>query len=272
MSVPPFQFTPCFSPGDVRFVSSICFPGGASGEESENESRSVVSDSFRPHGLYSPWNSPDQSAGVGLEPAYKCRRHKKCGFDPWIRKIPWRRAWQPAPIFLPGESHWNRRLRAAVHGVTESQTRLEQRSSQAPSVTPLLFGWVSSFVPCFRASLPSLKNTLPSSKFPQAPEGIHLAFPQTPNPPAHLLVWRLRWQLPVPEVKCGALHVWLVSSCQQLQDIGALSFLAFPFYRWRNWGAEKLNPVPEVTQGGARGRAETGSVSPEAALTTAPRL
>ena len=29
----------------------------------------------------------------------------RCGFDPWVRKIPWRRAWQPTPVFLPGESH-----------------------------------------------------------------------------------------------------------------------------------------------------------------------
>ena len=32
------------------------------------------------------------------------------GFDPWIRKIPWRRAWQPTPVFLPGESHGQRSL------------------------------------------------------------------------------------------------------------------------------------------------------------------
>ena len=35
---------------------------------------------------------------------------KRCGFDPWIRKIPWRRAWQPAPVFLPGKSHGQRSL------------------------------------------------------------------------------------------------------------------------------------------------------------------
>ena len=35
------------------------------GYEGESESRSVMSDSLRPHGLYSPWNSPDQNAGVG---------------------------------------------------------------------------------------------------------------------------------------------------------------------------------------------------------------
>jgi len=33
--------------------------------ESESESHSVESDSLRPHGLYSPWNSPGQNAGVG---------------------------------------------------------------------------------------------------------------------------------------------------------------------------------------------------------------
>ena len=32
------------------------------------------------------------------------------GFDPWVRKIPWRRAWQPTPVFLPGESHGQRSL------------------------------------------------------------------------------------------------------------------------------------------------------------------
>ena len=35
---------------------------------------------------------------------------RKCGFDPWVGKIPWRRKWQPAPIFLPGKSHGQRSL------------------------------------------------------------------------------------------------------------------------------------------------------------------
>ena len=33
-----------------------------------------------------------------------------CGFDPWVGKMPWRRAWPPAPVFLPGESHGQRSL------------------------------------------------------------------------------------------------------------------------------------------------------------------
>ena len=38
----------------------------------------------------------------GKESACQCRRH---GFNSWVRKIPWRRKWQPAPVVLPGESH-----------------------------------------------------------------------------------------------------------------------------------------------------------------------
>jgi len=44
---------------------------------------------------------------VDKESACQCRR---CGFDPWVRKIPWRRAWQPTPVFLPGKFHGQRNL------------------------------------------------------------------------------------------------------------------------------------------------------------------
>ena len=37
----------------------------------------------------------------------QCRRP---GSDPWVQKIPWRRKWQPTPVFLPGESHGQRSL------------------------------------------------------------------------------------------------------------------------------------------------------------------
>jgi len=37
----------------------------------------------------------------GKESACQCRRH---GFDPWVGNIPWRRAWQPTPVFLLGRS------------------------------------------------------------------------------------------------------------------------------------------------------------------------
>ena len=46
----------------------------------------------------------------GKEPACQCRRHKRCGFNPCVGKIPWRRKWKPTPVFLPGESHGHRSL------------------------------------------------------------------------------------------------------------------------------------------------------------------
>ena len=59
----------------------------------------------------------------GEESTYQCRRLL---FDPWVGKIPWRRKWQPNPVFLPrlgnptGRGGW----RATVPEVAESQTQL----------------------------------------------------------------------------------------------------------------------------------------------------
>ena len=44
------------------------------------------------------------------ESACQCRKHKRCWFDPWVGKIPWRRAWQTMPVFLPRDSHGQRSL------------------------------------------------------------------------------------------------------------------------------------------------------------------
>ena len=67
----------------------------------------------------------------GQEPVCQCCRHKRSGFDPWVGMIPWRRAWQPTPVLLPGEFHgqrspvgyspWGRRVR---HDWTANTTRL----------------------------------------------------------------------------------------------------------------------------------------------------
>ena len=51
-----------------------------------------------------PQGSPCGASGT--EPTCQCRRYKRHVFDPWVGKIPWRRAWQPTPVFLPGESPW----------------------------------------------------------------------------------------------------------------------------------------------------------------------
>ena len=73
------------------------------------------------HGVTKSWTGLSDSAELtirkgfpggasGKEPACQCRRYKRCWLDPWIRKIPWKRAWQPTPVFLPGEFHGRRSL------------------------------------------------------------------------------------------------------------------------------------------------------------------
>ena len=46
----------------------------------------------------------------GKEPVCQCRRRRKWRFNPWVRKIPWSKKWQPTPVFSPGESHGQRSL------------------------------------------------------------------------------------------------------------------------------------------------------------------
>ena len=46
----------------------------------------------------------------GKEAPYQCRRHRRYRFNPWVRKIPWRREWQSTPIFLPGKFHGQRSM------------------------------------------------------------------------------------------------------------------------------------------------------------------
>ena len=68
--------------------------------------------------IYSPWGLKESDTTEhlsfptwcsGKESACQCKR---CKFNPWVGKIPWRREWQPTPVFLPGESHGQRSLEA----------------------------------------------------------------------------------------------------------------------------------------------------------------
>ena len=62
---------------------------------------------------------PGGTAGKSV--CLQCRRP---GFDPWVGKIPWRKKWQPTPVFLPGKFHGQSSLVVynIVHGVAKSQT------------------------------------------------------------------------------------------------------------------------------------------------------
>ena len=64
----------------------------------------------------------------GREPARQCKWHRSHQFNPWVRKIPWRREWQPTPACLEnpmGRETWC----TTVHGATKSQTWLKWLST-----------------------------------------------------------------------------------------------------------------------------------------------
>ena len=87
------------------------FPGGASGLKKKN---------------------PPANAG-------DVKRH---GFDPWVRKIPWRRAWKPTQVFLPGESRGQRSLAGySPEGCKESDMTeaIKHTHISSSEQEPLLF-------------------------------------------------------------------------------------------------------------------------------------
>ena len=81
-------------------------------------------------------NTPPRKVGFpggssGKESACQLRRRKRCGFNPWVRKIPWRRKWQPTPVFLPGKLHGQQSLVGycpCCHKESDSTKRLNMHA------------------------------------------------------------------------------------------------------------------------------------------------
>ena len=86
----------------------------------------------------------------GKEPACQFRIHKRCWFDPWVRKIPWKRACQPTPGFVSGESHGQRSLEGSSTG-SQSRTWLKRLSAR----THMLAACALVYVKLFHSSLRS---------------------------------------------------------------------------------------------------------------------
>ena len=70
----------------------------------------------------------------GSEVKSVCLQCGRPGFDPWVRKIPWRRKWHPTPVFLPRESHGQRSLVGYSPRVTKSRTRLSDFTNRCFSL------------------------------------------------------------------------------------------------------------------------------------------
>ena len=81
--------------------------------------------------LIPPGTAGPSGGADGKEPDCQCSRCTRHGFSPWVGQMPWRRAWQPTPVFLPGGSHGRGAWRATAHRVTKSWTQLKQLSMHA---------------------------------------------------------------------------------------------------------------------------------------------
>ena len=116
----------------------------------------------------------------GKECTCQCRRYRRHGFDTWVGKIPWRRKWQPTPVFLPEKSHGQRSLVVTAHESdiaqqpsTHTMVICEQRSSKLLTLINIILWLFWGFTNChsIRWIAKSINNeisvlTAPPTSFP----------------------------------------------------------------------------------------------------------
>ena len=105
----------------INLYICLGFPGSSVGKES-------ACNAVDPGSIPGWGSSPGKGIGYPLQYCWaslvaqlvkNSPAKREPGFDPWVGKIPWRRAWQPTLVFLPGESPW-----------TEEPGRLQYMGSQ----------------------------------------------------------------------------------------------------------------------------------------------
>ena len=64
---------------------------------------------------------------------------KRCGFDPWVGKIPWRRKWHPTPVFLPGKFYGQRNLEGYSPWGQKESDMTEQLTTQATKTMEICY-------------------------------------------------------------------------------------------------------------------------------------
>ena len=76
----------------------------------------------------------------------QCRSCRRLRFGPWVRKIPWRREWQPTPLFLPEEFHGQRSLTGCSpwgHKEQDTTERLSLTHSYKYIIIPLRYIFIN---------------------------------------------------------------------------------------------------------------------------------
>ena len=97
-----WQATPVFLPGKSHGQRSLA------GYNPWGRKESNTTQWLSTHRIQKIWGLPGSASAQ--EPACQCRIYKRCGFDPWVGKMPWRRKCQPTLVFLSGKPHGQRSL------------------------------------------------------------------------------------------------------------------------------------------------------------------
>ena len=116
------------------------------------------------HGFSTRWLN-------GKESSCQCMRCRRCMFNFWVGKIPWRKKWQPTPVFLPGKSHEQRSL-AGYSPWSHKRVRRDLATKQQQHLMDslmskggLLQGFLhSSPTACLLSLFPGRMNCLPFLK------------------------------------------------------------------------------------------------------------
>ena len=106
-----------------------------------------------------PWflTSPAFASRLVAQRLKRLPAMQETGFDPWVGKIPWRRKWQPTPVFLPGESRRRRSLEGygpRGHKELDMTEQLHFHFSLSLPLAPYAF-----FKKPFRTIVPDLFGT-----------------------------------------------------------------------------------------------------------------
>ena len=110
----------------------------------------------------------------GKEPACQCRGHGRLGSDLWVGKTPWRRAWQPTPVFLPGEAHGQRSLAGySPWGHKQSGMAEVTRHSTSHS-SSLAVSTTSAVTSSMEVLNPSKSSTRIGTNFFQTPVNVNI--------------------------------------------------------------------------------------------------
>ena len=159
---------------------------------------------------------------------------RRCRFNPWDGKIPWRRAWQPTPVFLTGEFHGQRSLVGYSSWVAKSQTWLKWLSTQhTPSfrtLFPTLY-YLIDFIGPLNTEYKSLatEKLIPLPKASLEGKYLHSIFSKQPR------------KRKIKHNNNNKQSLWLCSTLKNLKENGRCDFWDFIIW-WEGevgWENEK---------------------------------